>query len=179
MGSKQLYILLEGNDDERFFQAVVKPGLEKHYQSVQLYRYAAQSTKKIDAFLKSITAMKADYIVVADIDHSPCITHKKKVMVKKKIKSRYMEWDRVLVVVKEIESWYLAGLESEARKGLGIPPRQPQMTDTLTKEEFGRLIPKKFDSRIDFMKELLKYFDIGTAGKNNKSFGYFIKKYNM
>ena len=33
-------------------------------------------------------------------------------------------------------------------------------TDDLTKEDFNRLIPGKFDSRIDFMFEILKYFSI-------------------
>jgi hypothetical protein len=52
-------------------------------------------------------------------------------------------------------------------------------TDELTKEDFNGLIPPKFDSRIDFMFELLKYFSIDTAEKKNQSFRFFITRYHL
>jgi hypothetical protein len=52
-------------------------------------------------------------------------------------------------------------------------------TDDLTKEDFNRLIPKNYDSRIDFMFEILKYFSIDSARKKNHSFRFFVERYHL
>lgn len=80
------------------------------------------------------------------------------------------------MVVKEIEGWYLAGLgNTEAEK---FKIRTFSETDTITKEQFNALIPKTFDSRIDFMLEILRIFSIEIAKQKNRSFRYCIEKYN-
>ncbi|NIM16884.1 MAG: DUF4276 family protein [Candidatus Aminicenantes bacterium] len=175
MEYRRLYILVEGNDDERFVERIIKPEFEKKYHSVQVYRYAAQTPQKIENFIKSIIAMKANYMILTDIDHSPCVTHRKKLLKAKKIKNRLVGDDKIIVVIKEIESWYLAGLDQAALKKLGISYHD-KGTDTLTKEQFDRLISAKYVSRIDFMQEILENFRLETAKQNNKSFKYFIRK---
>jgi hypothetical protein len=173
---KRLFVLLEGNDDERFFKKIIKPEFDKRYDSVQFYLYAAQSPKKIENFIKSIIAMKANYIIVTDINKSPCVTHRKGILIERKIKNRRVTNENIMVVIKEIESWYLAGLPPTNLQKLKINYREKN-TDSLTKEKFDRLIPGKFISRIDFMQEILKYFQIETAKQNNKSFHYFMEKF--
>jgi hypothetical protein len=175
---RRLYVLVEGNDDERLIERIIKPELEKRYHSVQLYRYAVQPPKKIENFLKSIVSMKADYMILTDINHSPCVTQRKNLLKTKKIKSRLVEDDKIIVVIKEIESWYLAGLERETLKKLGISYSEKR-TDSLTKERFDRLISDKYVSRIDFMQEILENFQVETAKQKNKSFNYFITKSNI
>ena len=118
--------------------------------------------------------MKADYIVAADINHSPCVTQKKEALLSKKFK--HINIDNIIIVIKEIESWYLAGLNESSRRELGIKSHKANI-DELTKEQFDSLIPDKFNSRIVFMQEILKYFEIKTAAGNNKSFAYFTGKY--
>ncbi|MGB9878320.1 MAG: hypothetical protein ACPLPS_11195, partial [bacterium] len=71
-------------------------------------------------------------------------------------KFRFLNRDRILIVVKEIESWYLAGLCDSNRKKLRI--KHSPTTDDLTKEKFNALIPKKFVSRRSFMQALLDTF---------------------
>ena len=83
---------------------------------------------------------------------------------------------KIIVVVKEIESWYLAGLDNKVCKQLKI--KNFPNTEKVTKEEFNSLIPKKFTSRIDFMLEILKNFSIEIAKKKNTSFRYFVEKYD-
>lgn len=176
MPYKMLYLFIEGDDDERFFQIIIKPILEKYYDSIVLWKYAKETKKKINNFLKSIKAMNNDYLFFTDINHSPCVTATKqgKLSILKHIKP-----DRIIVVIKEIESWYFAGLNIEGLKILGINHKNiPDITDNLTKEQFNRLIPDKFDSRIDFMQEILKYFSLRTAKQKNKSFGYFLDRFN-
>ena len=70
-----------------------------------------------------------------------------------------------MVVVPEIESWYLAGLDAECNARLGIG--EPATTDQITKERFEQLQPGRFDSKLDFVLEILDCFSVEAArGKN-------------
>ena len=173
MGYKRLFIWVEGEDDARFFEKIMEPKLQKKYNFVETRRYAALKKEKIDNFLKSIKAMGADYIYVTDINNSPCVTAKKPEI---QNKLRNIDGDRIIVVIKEIESWYLGGLDDTESRKFGIPTFS--VTDDITKEKFNSLIPKQFGSRIDFMLEILKIFSIEIAKQKNRSFRYFIEKYN-
>ncbi len=172
MAYKRLWILLEGNDDERFFERLIKPIFENTYDFVRSWQYAQTQTKKVKSFLRSIESMNSDYFFWGDINSLPCLTAKKN-----KIKREYgirIDIKNVIIVVKEIESWYLAGLNDIARKELGI--RTFSNTDNITKEKFEELMPKKFDSRIDLMVEILKRYSVETAKQKNRSFNYFMSK---
>jgi hypothetical protein len=79
------------------------------------------------------------------------------------------------VVSKEIESWYLAGLTADGASALKV--KCPAMTDHLTKEDLDQLRPSRFDSKLDFLLELLKFFDAATACQRNKSFEYLRRRF--
>ena len=173
MSYKRLFVWVEGDDDARFFEKIIEPKLRKKYNFVETRRYAVLKKEKMDNFLKSIKAMNADYIYVTDINDSPCVTTKKQEV---QNKLRNIDEERIIVVIKEIESWYLAVLgDAEAEK---FKIRTFSETDTITKEQFNGLIPKTFDSRIDFLLEILKIFSIEIAKQKNRSFRYCIEKYN-
>ena len=173
MGYRRLFIWVEGADDERFFEKIIVPKLCKKYDFILTRPYATLKKEKRDNFLKSIKAMGADYIYVIDINNSPCVTTKKQEI---QNKLRNIDEERIIVVIKEIESWYLAGLgNTEAEK---FKIRTFSETDTITKEQFNGLIPRIFDSRIDFLLEILKIFSIEIAKQKNRSFRYCIEKYN-
>jgi hypothetical protein len=89
----------------------------------------------------------------------------------------HIDGGSIIVVIKEIESWYYAGLTHDSALSLGVPDLP--LTDDLIKEDFNGLIPKKYDSRIDFMFEILKYFSIDTARKKNHSFRFFLERYHL
>ena len=170
----RFFILVEGPDDSLLFKQVVVPELEKRFDFVLIYEYSKKGPKAIRRLLKSIKQMKADYLYVADINMSPCVTAKKSKVLKQ------LEGDidigKAVIVVKEIESWYLAGLtDSKAQNMVG---KVQATTDKITKEQFNKLIPKKF-TRTDFMQEVLKTFSPATAAKKNKSFKYFKKKLSL
>lgn len=168
-----MFIWVEGDDDERFFKRIIEPDLRKKYRFVETRRYATLKKEKIDNFLRSIKSMGADYIYVTDINDSACVTAKKKETLSK---LRNVDEERIIVVIKEIESWYLAGLSDAMAKRFGI--RDLTATDAITKEQFNGLIPNKFDSRIDFLLEILNVFSIAIAKQKNKSFRYFIERYH-
>ena len=169
---KLLFVWVEGDDDERFFNKILSSKFQKKYSAVKIVKYATMKKEKVDGFIKSIKSMGADYIYLRDINNSPCVTAKKE-----EIRNKYknIDKDRVVIVVKEIESWYLAGLNNEVCKQLKI--KNFANTDNVSKEKFNALIPKKF-SRIDFMSEILKNFSIEIAKQKNKSFRYFVEKYD-
>lgn len=176
---RRLFILVEGQDDGRFFRRIIKPIFGGKYDFVNLWESAQKSPKSTRRFVDSINAMSSDYLVAdyifaTDINDAPCITHRKQA---KQDKINNIDKDKIIVVIKEIESWYLAGLDDMCSKKCRIP--LCNTTDHITKKQFNNLIPKKFQSsRIDFLQEILKYFQVEIAKQKNKSFRYFLDKHD-
>ncbi len=169
---KRIAVFLEGPDDTRFFDAILRAILESKYDYVQTWQYAGEKREKTKNYLRAVKAMKADCIFLRDINTSPCVSAKKKTI--QKTYPKVIDPSDVFIVVLEIESWYVAGLDNRGSKQLDIG--LPANTDHISKEQFNELIPNKFDSRIDFMVEVLKRFNPETAKRKNKSFAYFMSK---
>lgn len=168
-----LFFLVEGDDDERLFRKVIEPIFRRKFDFVKIVKYAKTREEKVRGFLKSIKGMGASYFYVADINLAPCVTARKQ-----GIQQKFANIDehRIVVVVKEIESWYIAGLDNTSSKKLGLP--EHASTDGITKEKFDNLMPKKFDSRINFTVEILESFSVEAARQKNTSFRYFLGKHN-
>ena len=171
---KRLYILVEGEDDVRFFGRVIKPLFVPRYDSVEIFPYASIKRQKVNNFLKSVAQMKNDYIFVADIDTERSVRDKKQLLY---YWFSSINGGNIVIVIREIESWYYAGLPDTTLQKFGIPPLVS--TDELTKEGFNALIPPSFDSRIDFMFEILKSFSLDTAARHNRSFKFFTERYQL
>ena len=170
----RIFILVEGEDDVRFFGRIIKPLLTGRYDAVEIIPYASIKRSKVDNFLKTIRLMNNDYIFVADIDAEKSVRDKKQILYSH---FSHIDGGNIIVVIKEIESWYYAGLSGESARVLEVPDLP--FTDELTKEDFNSLIPLKYDSRIDFMFECLKYFSLESAGKKNQSFRFFSDRYHL
>ncbi|MBN2089202.1 hypothetical protein JW964_06300 [candidate division KSB1 bacterium] len=173
MAQKRIIIWVEGADDQRFFEHIIKPFFEKNYELAEVRTYATLKKNKFSQFIKSLNAISIDYICVADINNSPCITAKKQ---KISDKFKINDMGKIFIVVKEIEGWYLAGIDATNVKNLKIKPLPD--TDELNKENFNQLVPKKFISRLDFMSEILKEYSIEYAINKNRSFRYFIQRHS-
>ena len=172
MTPRRLFIFVEGSDDHRFFSRVIVPLLEGEYASVELVTYASMKSVKVCRFVRSITAMDHDFILCADIDQERNVKAKKAVL-----KSRFcvLSNDRIVVIIQEIESWYLAGLDDKAQKHLSL--RSYRNTNHITKEIFNRMIPRSYTSRIAFMADILDLFSIDMALEKNRSFRYFFTRF--
>lgn len=168
----RLYVFLEGPDDDRFFQTILQPLFERRYSSVYRWSYAEQTAAKVDSFLRSVDAIGADYLFISDIDYWPCPSGKKQELAKrfKRLKSA-----RIVVVIQEIEGWYLAGLDSDICRKMGVPLMAD--TDRLTKEACEGCRPSRFDARIDFLEEALKHYRIDVARAKNASLDYLFRKH--
>lgn len=169
-----MFIWIEGGDDRRFFDRIIKPILNKKYDWVEVIEYTHLKKEKISSYLKSIKAINnAGYVYLTDINDAPCITARKQEILDE---VKNVDEDKIVVVIKEIESWYLAGLGIRQCKDLGICTLNS--TDKITKEQFDGLIPREFYSRISFMLEILNCFSISVAKQKNRSFKYFTEEYD-
>ena len=171
MSYKSIYLLLEGDDDKRFASSVIVPRLENTYQEVKIVKYAQMKNEKLVAYIKSIRAMGAEYIILADIDGEPCVTRKKQKIVDL---YRSAESEKIIVVRREIESWYLAGLDAETCKRLKVTLGND--AEVIDKEYFDDLVPRAFVNRTDFMVEILKCYAVDTALTKCKSFQYMCSR---
>jgi hypothetical protein len=169
---KRIWVLVEGGKDSRFVRGVLRPILEGEYDFVETWEYAERAPERIMDFLRSMRAMKADYLFLGDINSSPCVTAKKEA-----IKNKYqqgVELAKTIVVLREIESWYLAGVDDKDCREFGIPIIRH--TENVTKEQFENLVPARFGSVVDFMDEILNRFHIDAAKGRNRSFSYLMDK---
>ncbi len=118
--------------------------------------------------------MGHEYILVADIDQEPSAKAKKRCLT-----GRFedLKPGRVIVVIQEIEGWYLAGLDTRSEMDLGLHPNQN--TDLITKEEFNSRIPVQYQSRIAFMSAILTRYSATVAQEKNQSFRFFSDRYYL
>jgi len=168
----RLYIFIEGNDDERFFEKIIRPRLERHFDLTELWKYSEKTPQKLGSYIRAINSMGGDYIYVADIDDAPCITAKKN-----RVRSCCPQIDQnnIAVVVKEIEGWYVAGIDNSAARRLGMHETY-LTTDNITKEQFNQLIPVNM-TRTEFMIKIIKNYNLETARQKNRSIRYFLTKW--
>ena len=170
---RHLWVLLEGPDDQRFFDKLLRPEFLKKYDKITPYLYAQRSKKEIERTIKSIKDLGSEYIIFSDFDCSSCITESKKNL---QIRIQAADVAKVAVVKTEIESWYLAGLDQSGTRKLGVP-FYTNTEDTSKKIFEQNRSSSRFDTRVDFMLEILKIFDIDTAKKQNNSFRYVWQKF--
>ena len=174
MSRKRLFLFVEGNDDERFFAKVIVPLFEPLYRSVHIVKFACMKRSGVCRLVRSIQRMEDDYLLFADIDSEAGVKAKKHTLME-----RFCVLDSrgIVVIIREIESWYLAGLDDASEQDLSLP--HLASTDQIAKEDFNAHIPRRFGSRILFMLEILTRFSIPVACRKNRSFHYFMTRYRL
>ena len=168
---RRLFLLVEGRDDARFCREVLIPIFRESFHDVRTWEYSQQKPSKTVDLIRNIGYMNADYILFGDIDEHPCVT-----ATKENISDRIpiLSWDRTIVVRREIEAWYLAGLDETACNELGID--RVLEVDTVTKEEFDQLVGGRREHQ-PAMVEILKHYDVEVARQRSPSFAYFWQKH--
>jgi len=178
-----LFVFVEGNDDKRFVDMILSDFFIKH-KSINLIPipYQKKPNIKIIKHIQKIKSTNEKYIFLSDLDSHTysCITARKNKRINEFHNEKYEDLDfkNIFIVVEEIESWYISGVNNSLKqfKELDIP----QNTEQFTKEQLDELIEKSnFNSRIDFLMEICNKYDFNLAIQRNKSFKYFLEKYNM
>jgi len=176
-GNKRLTAMVEGNRDETFIKEIVRPILlEKHsYKDIITYKYANRTKTENIKFVDAVKSLNDDVLCLGDIKGAPCVTEKKKRLQMEKVGE--IGDDCIIVVIKEIESWYLAGVGRKCCRRLNI--KFCDRTDRLSKEEFHAIIAKsKYQPRIHCIAEMIRNYDVCLAVGRNKSFNYFALESN-
>jgi hypothetical protein len=171
--NKYLVIFVEGPDDKRFFENIIQPVFEAKGYYVTVWNYQNETKVRIRNFLRGIYKMGGRYIYTTDINNSPCITQKKQKVLRK---LSQLDPEKIAVIIQEIESWYLAVLDDSMCPKF-LRNCCLSNTDNISKQRFGSLKPKRFDSDTDFMIEILKYPSVAKASNRNGSFHHFYVKH--
>lgn len=175
MALPDIYILVEGEYDEDFVRAIILPYFESRGKFVKIVKYRRKKEKEVRKLINFIYKQNKTCIFLADINNAPCVTFKIDWLLKEK---KYtVKKEDITIVIKEIESWYFAGLSHNKREELGINDYID--VNSLTKEKLPELRPQDFDSDLDFMLSILENYSISNAVNENKSFAYFCNKYAL
>ncbi|GIV13736.1 MAG: DUF4276 family protein [Fimbriimonadales bacterium] len=164
-----LWLVVEGSDDERFIERIIKPLLANH--SIQTYRWAQKSRQQRTQFIQNIQKLDCAYFVLADKDTRPCIRDCK-AFVQQQF-GGVVPAERIVVVDGAIEAWYLAGFTGSPYLR-GIQP--PARTDGITKQMFlQQYVPAgKLPSSV--LEEMLANYDLALARQHNHSLEYFCRR---
>lgn len=175
LSSTNIFVFIEGNDDELFLKEILAPLFKRKH--IIPWQYSSKKKKKVIDFIKSIKAMGATYIFITDFDERDCL--------KTRITEIFdvfpnLDEEQIVIVKNEIESWYISGINNEIGVEITCPKRLrkisiPDDTEKITKEDFIKLMPVSFrGSKIDFMQEIIKYYNKILAKNRNNSFKCFI-----
>ena len=168
---KELYLLVEGNDDSRFFKGRIKSILERKYRLVRIQKWAEIKKERVSRILKTIIENGDDYIFFTDFDSGPCYTKKKE---EKNNIYTNLNPEKIIIIKKEIESWYLAVINERNCNKLGIT--NFNRTDNLNKNTLKKILPENLDKK-QLMINIMIYFSINEGKNKNESFKYFVIKY--
>ena len=171
-----LSVFVEGNDDEDFFR-LLSSQCDFEYQ--EIIQHASMPNDIVNNFLKLHNEdYLRDYIFVVDSDNFS--DEESKIS---KICNIYsnLDKDKVVVAIKSIESWYIAGFDKNIAPEhfKKIKDNNIRNSKCVGKKEFYSIKSKlKIDlSDKEFLLEIKEYFSIDKAIHNNDSFKNFHKNY--
>lgn len=172
--NKLIFIFVEGDDDKRFIEKVISPILIDNYSDVKIVTTAETKNDKINSYVQVVKNQKHDYIFLSDFDSfgnkNFTITERKE-----KVSNKYknLTLEQIQIVVEEIESWLYAGISNELIAKYNL--KQNIDCNLLTKEKFENdLKPKSFNTKTEFVIEILANYSIDNAKVKNHSFRYFL-----
>lgn len=177
--SKVIYLILEGDDEIRFFDKIISPLFLKCNCFTTPYKQSKRKKKSCGQFIQAVEKIESwDYLYARDIDVFPCARSRKEYIMREL--SNKIKEDKIIIVAKVIEGWYLAGASEKTMRSLGVTPRDirkiTRSTDNIDKAQFIEYFPSS-RAHIVIMNMLLDNYDIETAKQRNRSFNYFISKF--
>ena len=173
---KLIYMILEGDDDILFFNKIISPLFASHGFSTIPIKQSKKKRIQCGKFINIVQNNENwDYLYAKDIDRFPCAKFRKEDI--KRELSDNIKIERILIVAKVIESWYLAGVGEKTMRSLGVTPTNikkiVKSTDEIDKARFYEFFPSS-KTQIEIMNTILNNYDIECAKQRNKSFKYFI-----
>ena len=110
-----LYIWVEGSYDDLFFSEVMRPLLESWYDWIEVVQYAEEEPAWRRSYLRKYPVKARRQLYLRDRPQRGSVCYSEKGGCARWNEQR-VEADRMMVVVPEIEGWYLAGLDAECKR---------------------------------------------------------------
>jgi hypothetical protein len=174
MSYRALFVFVEGNDDRRFFDVVCAPMIRSDV-SVEIYEWASSPTHRTAKLLAALPHIAAKpenevgFLFLADANGCACPSARKE-----RLRERFpnLPEDHIIVVMRMIEGWYLAGLDAGACETLGCA--ELRETDTVDKSGFEAAFREPVT--IDLKERVLAHFNAHVACQKNASFAYLLRR---
>lgn len=167
---------VEGPSDARFFDRIVKPNLRKVYAPISVVEYAHLPDRIVNGFIRTLNSSGEGYVLLCDVDDYACVPSRLD-----SITGRHPELPRnkVQVVVREIEGWYLAGVSRQHCHRLKLrASKLSKGTNELTKENLSSFREQDSPlSVIELMTSICGCFQIALARQRNRSFNRFCSRF--
>jgi len=170
--NERLYLFVEGDDDERFFNYIreeisdytgIIPNL------IFIIPFQQKKNSLINKYIKGAKSNNHHYFFITDKDSDKfnCYTQRKQ----KRIKEyKELESNKIIVVNEEIESLYF----SRFKECFNIK-KYENSSYYCSKEDFDGSLHSNND-KIQYFIAIMECFDFNLAIKNNDSFKYFVEK---
>src|ERR1051325_10751435 len=122
-----VFVFVEGPDDKRFAEAVIKPKLEDQGSTCVVLTYKCRAPRDVSKTIQSLLAQGKRVLFLHDHDAAPCITARREATVEK---YRGCSIRNVIVVQQAIEAGYVAGIDAAASRSLRLrPPQETSQID--------------------------------------------------
>jgi hypothetical protein len=156
MSSKcKIFFVVEGLDDQRFVERIICPQLKNtRYYFGGIQQHAEMKDVKVKGLIKTYVDLKFEFIFMCDFDSGPCFTVRKN-----RHSSRYspLPNERVLVVKKKIEGWYMAGVDKSFFKKHRL--ECPGDVENVDKHVIEEMAQRAKMDLTDFKIELLRNYN--------------------
>ena len=164
------YIFVEGFYDELFIRKILT--VQKIENEIKIVEYSQMKDEKINRFLSAIKSQESLFLFIADEDGTHYSSTSSRI---DELKRRYtkLSEDDIILVVPEIEGWYIAGLTRATAKKLKL--KSIPAADNCTKERFSSILPNKKDGT-EVRNNILNNYEIEVAMTNSPSFKEFMER---
>ena len=163
------FFFVEGGSDEYFFRRL--PKLEVY--DIKIIEYAKLTIEKVNGYLKSLEGCGTPYTFFADADQSSVDEKIDKIFQKYNKVSR----ERICIVEREIESWYMAGVDKKFCNISKI--KFCRDANEFTKEDFENFLLKCKLERWELEEKIMNAFQIKYAAGRNRTYNYFYESGKM
>lgn len=161
-------LLVEGPTDRRFFERIILPRARQRGLRFRVVEWSTLTMGERRRIVEDAKRANRKYGFVADQDDHPCVSSKKRSL------RRTMDFladERIHVVTREIEGWYLAGLNQRASAQAGVSWSAINGgTERIRSTSIAAIDKESFRTRDQLLLAALELFDFYRAVRVSPSF---------
>ncbi len=160
MKTNDLFVYVEGNTDKLFVEFILRKCFSNF--TPRILKYAESLNKDINSLIEKNKNNNEYHVMLVD-KNSDSIENK----IQKRNKEFSISKDRIIIVNKCIESWYISGSK------INYKNQFIKNTKDINKEKFIELTGGTRRNSEKKSLEILKTFDVEKAKQHNESFKHF------